>query len=83
MITKKDALDRITQLIEDIGPEIYKEAARLLDSGAVEFEDHADNFILPRLVLNVALANVGDGYKFPARMMTAKFRRDHANLRHF
>lgn len=82
MMTSEKVLEKVVELIQDIEPGIYKEAERLLDSGAVEVSEYEDNFILPKMLVSVALEKISGDLR-PPKSVSASVKRDIANLRCF
>ena len=58
--------------------DVYKECARLADSGGVDIEEADDNYGVVKAVLKVALENIADGI-----LVSSDFDRAIKNLRNF
>lgn len=82
-MTRDNFIVKLNELLDsthgnDIRSEVYRECARLADSGGLDIEGADDNYVAPKIALKVALENVAasvglpDGYDKQIR-----------NLRHF
>lgn len=66
-------------LIEELSERTKSECIRLFQSGAVDTSEYACDFILPRIILTVALENIASGYA----PLHPDHKREILNLRHF
>ena len=64
---------------KDIGNYIEKECLRLFECGAINTADYEDNFVLPKIILSVALLNCADQYK----PLHEKYLKEQKNLKNF
>lgn len=62
---KKEVINKIDEMIvsNNLIDEIKKECERLLNSSAIELKDFKDNFLLPKIILGIALRNQSAQYK--------------------
>lgn len=58
---------------------LKKECERLLSCGAVDYDDFGDDFVLPKIILTVALENCSKQY-YP---LYGKYKKEVSNLRKF
>jgi hypothetical protein len=61
-MTQKQALKKIKELLKDIKPFILTESERLLKSGVIDTKTYQDNYLLPKIILTVALKNASFQY---------------------
>ncbi len=59
-MTKKQCLDKIRSMLYADRKYVLKESERLLNSGGINYESFDNNYIMPRIVLKVALKNFMD-----------------------
>ena len=66
---------------------LKKEGQRLVSSGAIELKDYEDNYLLPKIILVVALENCINQFSFNPesvkRLHGQKVLDEIENLRHF
>ena len=80
-MTKQEFQDNYDRLIKDTENDIKEEGLRLIESRAIEIEGYEDNYLLPKIVLTVALENCA-GKVSPPASWKAEWR-DIRNLRKF
>jgi len=51
MTTKENVRTKVITLLEDIKPHLIKKLDMLLDSGEIDFDDHEDNWQLPKEIM--------------------------------
>jgi len=56
-MTHKQAMRKIRSMMKECHRGILKECEHLLRSGAIDLEEAEDNFVVPKIVLTVALKN--------------------------
>jgi len=79
-MTEEQFTKRIEELFAfGIDKMIKGECRRLFKSGAIDPENHGDDFLLPKLIMTVALQNIADQY-MPSN---TKVQREVRNLRRF
>lgn len=84
MTTKQTTMSKINEMINNGGVVDYliEESERLLTCGAVDYDDYKeDEYILPKMILTVALENCANQYAFP--YFDKRYKKEIANLRHF
>lgn len=81
MQTKEQALAKVKEMVDRDYKDgtILKKCAQLLDSGGLNIEKYEDNYILPRILLHVALKNEVFQYKPRSK----EEQKEAANLEHF
>lgn len=77
---KKCFQDKIKSMEQDTINFIRKESDRLFDCGAIDTESYEDNFILPKIVLTVALENLTKQIALPDNK---EYKKEIKNLRYF
>ncbi len=56
-MTREEVEIKVLDLTRNIQSELQEEVKRLLDSGAIDLDEHEDNYLLPKMLLTVALEN--------------------------
>jgi hypothetical protein len=82
-MNRQDALWKIDEMVnsqDGVIEYIKKECERLLSCGAVDYDDYENNYVLPKLILTVALENCARQYLPP---YNTQHKREVANLRKF
>lgn len=64
-IDEKSAMTKIKEMSKDAIKHVEKEALRLFKSGAINPDDYEDNYLLPKLIMVVALRNTANQYDNP------------------
>lgn len=79
--TKEQVLAKVKEMLETLinDGSIFKEAQRLVNSGALPLQNYGDTFELPKCVLTVALENTAWQY-LP---FTKELKKIVNNLKHF
>lgn len=67
-MTEKQFKDKTDELLKEVEPYLKKEVLRLFKSGAIDSNDYEDNFLLPKIILGVALANLREEYMFSSKI---------------
>ena len=62
MQTHKEILEKVAALEEDLQEQVVREITRLLSTGAVNLEEYANDFYLPKILYTQALRNISNGY---------------------
>lgn len=78
-MTEVQAKRKIRELSKDASEFIQKEALRLFNSGAVDTRIYDDDYLLPKMLIHVALLNCADQYRLVSRSKDKEIR----NLKHF
>jgi len=78
-MTKEQLIEKFEDMLPNIEEYLRDEVIRLFDSGALDTEKWENNFLLPKLILTVALENCAHEYRPPHSFG----KKDVANLRHF
>ena len=79
-MTEEQFKEKITEMANNSKSYLETEAIRLFHSGAVDARDYEDDYLLPKLILSVALENEAREYRpFSVR----DHRKELANLKHF
>ena len=78
---KADITIKVGGLLENIKSDLHDEVRRLVDSGAIDIEGYDSDYILPKMLLAVALENHSKQVVPPASWK--KEKRVMANLRKF
>lgn len=79
-MNKDTCMKKVNEMADDIHSSIIKECDRLFQSGGIgtsEFND--DEYVLPKILLVVALEDIASQYKPPAELYDSEID----NLRHF
>ena len=71
--------EKIDSMMPDLTEAIRKECIRLFNSGAVDAGEYPDNFLLPKIILSVAIENQVGQYK----PFAPAYEKDYKNLRKF
>ncbi len=72
--------EKIDSMIPDLIEGIRKECNRLYDSGAIDTSSYENDYVLPKIILTVAIENNARQYTPPD---DKKYGREMANIRHF
>ena len=78
-MTNKQAMQKIRQMAKYHNKYLLKECERLLNSGGISVSDAENNFIVPKIVMHVALLNEANQYK----PLSTNMRKEVENLKHF
>lgn len=78
MITEKQTIRKVREMLTDVDETLRIEVRRLFKSGGIDPEKFKNNFELPKKLLHVALLNVADNYLPPSGPDN-----DIQNLKHF
>jgi len=78
-MTESQFSANLQALLTKLTPRLLDEALRLYRSGAVDTEAYGNDYVLPRLILTVAIDNVASYYSPKATAALAEMR----NLRRF
>jgi len=78
-MTKKEFTTKTKELIKDCKKEISKESNRLFESGAIDPDDYKNDFVLPKIILTVALENWANNYY----MLSKAAKQEVKNLKYF
>lgn len=82
MLTKEKAVERIDEMLRSrLIAHVRQECVRLLNTGAIEITDYKDDYILPKMIISVALETEAACYN--PSTLTPEQKKDRANLRHF
>lgn len=84
---KKVFDENYDDIVEEATVFLKKEAYKLLGGGEIEIKDYPDNYLLPKIVLVVALGNCINQFSFNPksvkRLHGQKVLDEIENLRHF
>lgn len=62
-MTKKQFQEKIKSMEKDIIDSINKETDRLFDCGGIDTSTYEFNWLLPKIILYVALTNIANQYR--------------------
>jgi len=82
-MTREQFDEKVKGMMGDVNIYVKKECARLFECGAVNPDDWEDDYLLPKIILIVALENAAGQYKPPTRYLDLKFGKEIENLKHF
>ena len=71
--------EKIDSMMPDLIQDITKESMRLFNSGAIDTNQYENDYLLPRIILTVAIENQIKQY-FP---LCIEGKKEVKNLRHF
>lgn len=73
MTTKESIRSKVIEMLDDIRPHLEKKLDYLLDSGAIDFENTEDNYLVPKNIMQVLAKEMGFQYEnFRADRKTKK-----------
>ena len=78
-MTYEQFMKKTVEMSKSLEGKIQEECSRLAKCGGVDLEAHPDDYILPRIIITVALENLSGTY-LPDK---PKYKRAVRNLRHF
>jgi hypothetical protein len=78
-MTKESAMQKMKAMIEEHNKALIKECERLLNCGGVDVTNAEDNFLLPKVILHVALLNEAHQY----RPLSKEMEKEVKNLKYF
>ena len=78
-MTKTQFTKRLKEMTRNTKRLTEEECIRLFESGAINTGDYEDNYLLPKIILTVALENIAWQFK----PLNPQDNREVANLRHF
>jgi hypothetical protein len=78
-MTKAQFMKKTRGLIKTTNAEIFKKAKVFIDSGAVDFADYENNFILPKIFMAAACQDMA----WQWRPLSDKYRKIVENVKHF
>ena len=70
-MTKTQLKKRVSSMKKDINQYIDKEAIRLFDSGGIDRDNYENDYLLPKIILTVALHNLSSQY-YPHSLLDRK-----------
>ena len=83
-MTKTQFKKKIASMKKDINKFIDAETLRLFKSGAIDIEAFEDDFLLPRIILSVALGNLTTGHmEMVGRFAGKETKKEIENLSRF
>lgn len=77
-MTKKQTTQKIKAMVKSYNEALLQECERLLNCGGVDVESYANDFKLPKIILQVATSNIN--YKFT---VSSEAQKDVENLKNF
>jgi len=83
-MTKTQFKKKIASMKRDINQYLDSETLRLFKSGAIDIEAFEDDFLLPRIILSVALENLTKNHQeMVGRFAGPETKKELENLRRF
>ena len=74
-----DFEDKVKEMVFNLNQDLTKECIRLFNCGGVDPEDYDSDYMLPKIILTVALENLSEGF-IP---LTKEGKATANNLKHF
>jgi hypothetical protein len=72
---------KINAMMPELTEAINKECSRLFSCGGIDTNKYEDNFLLPKIILTVAIENQAFQYRLPSGYKSAM--KEINNLKHF
>lgn len=65
MITKEQTIEKVENLIVDIQKHMTERLEQIINSGAINFEEYNNDYILPKMIIQALLQKEQNLYQFP------------------
>lgn len=78
-MTKKDFKSKTKKLIKNINEDLIKKSMELFESGGVDTKSYKNTYLLPKIILNVALNKSINNWK----VLSPEAIEEVENLEHF
>ena len=79
MVTNIEVMDKVHELLSKSHATIIAKSERILHSNAIDLDSYENDYLLPKMILYVALRECADSWK----PNTPSVREDLKNLEHF